>query len=45
MRSEDLALNLIALADPEVPIGFIETALRTDRVEGIDTSPVWYIKG
>jgi aminoglycoside 6'-N-acetyltransferase I len=39
------AMNLIAVSETGSPVGFIESALRTDYVEGTDASPVWYVEG
>ena len=44
-RSENQAMNLIAVSETGSPLGFIESTLRTDYVEGMDTSQVWYVEG
>lgn len=44
-RSESRAMNLVAVDATGSPLGFIESALRSDYVEGLDTSPVWYVEG
>ena len=38
-------MNLLAYSESGTAVGFIEGALRTDYVEGMDESPVWYIEG
>lgn len=44
-RTDQTALNLLAFDHVGSAAGFIESKLRTDYVEGVDASPVWYVEG
>ena len=38
-------VQFVAYAEPRLPVGFIEASLRSDYVNGTDSSPVAFIEG